>query len=92
VVTFLEQRREFPMSHQQSSAACLPTPTESENVTRKAIFEALRSRVELSRPLFSHDVDDDAAVLFGPAPATDGNIDEPGAEEQLWAGHRGWDM
>jgi hypothetical protein len=69
----------------------------SEEITRRAILEALRSRVELARPLFAHEVDDDAAVLFGQHTVTtggDGGLDADGlnADEFLWTEHRGWDM
>lgn len=62
----------------------------SEEAARRAVLQALRSHVELAPPLFSHDVDDDAAIVFGRETVISESGYESGNDDALW--HRGWDL
>ena len=64
----------------------------SEEVARRAVLRALRSRTELTRPLFPHDCDDDPAIVFSEVAASEDGNDKPGLDDLFWATHRGWDL
>ena len=80
------------MSNLPISEGNVPSLPQSEDIARRAILEALRSRPQLTRPLFTHDCDDDPAIVFPEASPSQSGDDQTGSDDRFWADHRGWEL
>jgi len=89
---FVEVERIKTMSNLPISGENLPELARSEDLARRAVLQALRSRTPLTRPLFTHDCDDDPAILFSDAAPFEGGNDKPGLDDLIWEDHRGWEL